>query len=69
MKNIAKLIFSLILLAHTVSLKAQEATTAHKDSLNAMVNRYYELNVKVFQAGSTVEDIDNIFALFTDDFE
>lgn len=68
-KNIAKLIFSLILLAHTVGLKAQEATTAHKDSLNAMVNRYYELNVKVFQSGSTVEDIDNIFALFTDDFE
>lgn len=58
--------FSLLLL--TGSLKAQNATPAHKDSLNAIVNEYYRLNLAVFQANSTPEQIDQIFGLFTDDF-
>ena len=49
--------------------RAQEATLQHKDSLNTIVDEYYRLNVKVFQTGSTVADIDEIFSLFTDDFE
>lgn len=49
-------------------LRAQDATSAHKDSLDAIVTAYYELNLKIFQANSTVADIDKAFALFTDDF-
>ena len=57
------------LLFLTVSLvTAQEATEAHKDSLNAVVDQYYSLNVQVFQAGSTMEDVEQVFSLFTDDF-
>ncbi|MFZ1807152.1 MAG: nuclear transport factor 2 family protein [Cyclobacteriaceae bacterium] len=47
---------------------AQEATVAHKDSLNAIVDQYYKLNLKIFQSNSVVKDVDNVFALFTDDF-
>lgn len=50
------------------SVNAQEATQEHKDSLNTLIKAYYELNLKVFQADSKVEDIDKIFELFTDDF-
>jgi len=49
-------------------LSAQEATKAHKDSLNAVVDDYYRLNLDVFQPNSTPEQIDQIFALFTEDF-
>lgn len=52
----------------TLTLTAQEATKAHKDSLNTMVSDYYDLNLKIFQANSTVDDIDSTFDLFTDDF-
>jgi ketosteroid isomerase-like protein len=49
--------------------QAQENNlTTHKDSLNYVLNQYYKLNLKVFQQNSTIEDIDNIFELFTDDF-
>ncbi|MET1259014.1 nuclear transport factor 2 family protein [Flagellimonas sp. DF-77] len=58
----------LVFLSIPFVVNAQEVTEAHKDSLNGVVQQYYELNVKVFQADSTVEDIDNIFALFTADF-
>ena len=40
----------------------------HKDSLKTIIKAYYELNVKVFQSNSSIQDIDNIFALYTDDF-
>ena len=43
-------------------------TKAHKDSLNNIIKRYYDLNVKVFQADSKPVDIENIFKIFTDDF-
>ncbi len=39
-----------------------------QDSLNHLLNEYYRLNVIVFQANSTIADINNIFELFTDDF-
>lgn len=60
---------SLILMVSFHQVNAQEATSEHKDSLNAVVDEYYRLNVKVFQAGSTRQDIEEIFSLFTDDFE
>jgi len=59
----------LLLLLGTVSkINAQEANQAHKDSLNSIVTKYYELNLEVFQVNSKVEDIDNLFRLFTADF-
>lgn len=58
-----------LFLATAGQMVAQKVTAAHKDSLNTVVQAYYDLNVKVFQANSTPEDVDNIFALFTDDFE
>lgn len=59
--------FFLVLLA-TNQIVAQEATEAHQDSLETIVKKYYDLNLKIFQANSKVEDIDNIFELFSDDF-
>ena len=47
---------------------AQEASQAHKDSLNTVIDQYYNLNLKVFQSNSTTEDINNIFELYTEDF-
>jgi ketosteroid isomerase-like protein len=59
---------TLILLLVSTQIRAQEATKAHKDSLGTIIKNYYSLNLKMFQAGSTVEDIDKAFALFTDNF-
>ncbi|GAB5472659.1 MAG: hypothetical protein Mars2KO_07580 [Maribacter sp.] len=47
---------------------AQEVTPAHRDSLEVIVTKYYDLNLKIFQTNSTIKDIDEIFDLFTDDF-
>ncbi len=44
------------------------AQLSHKDSLKLITDRYYQLNLKVFQKNSTIADIDTIFNLFTDDF-
>ncbi|WP_323758026.1 nuclear transport factor 2 family protein [Roseivirga sp.] len=52
----------------TFAAHGQEATHSHKDSLNAVVQSYYDLNLKIFQANSKVADIDCVFELFTDDF-
>lgn len=49
-------------------LKAQEFKELNKDSIINLVMKYYDLNKKVFAKNSTVEDIDNIFTLFTKDF-
>lgn len=59
---------SLLVLA-TNQILAQDAAKAHQDSLDMVVGKYYELNFKIFQANSTIEDIDSAFELFTDDFE
>lgn len=51
-----------------IDVKSQEVTEAHKDSIRKIVERYYSLNLKVYQQNSTKDDIDNLFNLFTDDF-
>lgn len=61
-------LYTFLLLFSFSALSAQEATQAHKDSINAVINEYYRLNLAVFQANSTPEQVDQIFALFTDDF-
>jgi len=48
---------------------AQEATPAHKDSIDQIVSRYYTLSLKIYQLNSQVSDVDQLFNLFTDDFE
>jgi len=65
-KNLVSFILLVLLISNTIV--AQEVTEAHKDSINTVLNNYYNLNLKMFQADSTVEDIDNAFNLFTDDF-
>ena len=62
-------ILTTLLLSSLNMIQAQQNNlNTHKDSLNYVLNQYYELNLKVFQQNSTLEDIDNIFELFTDDF-
>ena len=62
-------VFSFVLLTFiSNSVNAQEVAKTHKDSLESVVKKYYELNVKIFQANSTPKDIDEVFELFTTDF-
>ncbi|WP_034058323.1 nuclear transport factor 2 family protein [Lacinutrix jangbogonensis] len=70
MKIHLKIVVSTILLLFftTQQMRAQDVTKAHKDSLNILVKKYYDLNLKTFQSNSSIEDIDRIFELFTDDF-
>ncbi len=64
-----KFTFSLILfLLISIGINAQEKVVTHKDSLNQIVKEYYDLNLKLFQAGSKVEDVNNLFKLFAEDF-
>lgn len=58
----------LTLILVTNRSNAQEVTNAHKDSLEIIVKKYYDLNLKTFQANSTIKDIDRIFEIFTDSF-
>lgn len=53
-------------LIHTAN--GQNLTAAHQDSLKAVVQRYYDLSLKIYQPGSTPADVDELFDLFTDDF-
>ena len=62
------LTYAFLFLWTSLQVIAQEATQTHKDSLNVVVNKYYDLNLKIFQANSTIVDIDAAFELFTDDF-
>ncbi|MEB2778191.1 nuclear transport factor 2 family protein [Algoriphagus sp. D3-2-R+10] len=69
MKTHLKILVSTTLLfLATSQIIAQEASKAHKDSLETVVKEYYDLNLKIFQANSTIKDIDSTFELFTDDF-
>jgi len=61
-----KIFLVLTLAFFATSIYAQ--SNAHKDSLNAIIKTYYDLNIKVFQADSKPEDVENIFEIFTDDF-
>lgn len=64
-----KFTFSLILfLLISIGINAQEKVVTHKDSLNQIVKEYYDLNLKLFQADSKVEDVNNLFKLFAEDF-
>lgn len=56
------------MLLATKAINGQVATEEHKDSLKTVVQKYYDFNLGIFQANSTVEDIDKTFELFTDDF-
>lgn len=58
----------MLLLVTSEKLAAQELNKAHKDSLLAIVDQYYNLNLKVFKGNSKPSDIDTIFTLFTNDF-
>jgi len=70
MKIQLKILISIFLfLLVSTQVSAQKATKEHKDSLDVMVKKYYDLNLKIFQANSTIEDINNVFKLFTDDFK
>ncbi len=51
-----------------IDVKSQEITKEHKDSLRIVVEKYYSLSIKIYQQGSTKDDIDKLFSLFTDDF-
>ena len=51
-----------------VTCAQKSVPMTHKDSLVAVLKDYYRLNIKVFQANSTVSDINEIFKLVTDDF-
>ena len=62
------LIYIFLCLWSSHQVIAQEVTQTHKDSLNTVVIKYYDLNLKIFQANSTIEDIDAAFELFTNDF-
>ncbi|MEM9000408.1 MAG: nuclear transport factor 2 family protein [Bacteroidota bacterium] len=62
------LTYSLLIICTMSQVIAQNVTETHKDSLNNMVQKYYDLNLNVFQENSTIQDIDKVFELFTDDF-
>lgn len=66
--NLRSIVTLFLLLLGINQVSAQHATKAHKDSLETIVGKYYELNLKIFQANSTIEDIDKTFKLFTEDF-
>jgi hypothetical protein len=60
-----KLLLAFCLFITTLSIGQ---TKAHKDSLNAIIKTYYDLNLKVSQADSKPVDVANIFKIFTADF-
>lgn len=69
MKRYLKLLGLIFLFGITANqIIAQEVTDGHKDSLNEILTKYYDLNLKIFQSNSSIEDINNAFELFTDDF-
>jgi hypothetical protein len=70
MKTHLKIVVATLALLFSINqLIAQDVTKAHKDSLNTVVEKYYELNLNIFQANSTVGNIDTLFEIFTTDFE
>ena len=66
--HLKKLVAISLIVLTTNQIHAQDAMKAHKDSLNSVVTKYYDLNLKIFQANSSIEDINSTFELFTDDF-
>ncbi len=68
MKNHIGLSIIFVLLFTGFRVSAQGITAAHSDSLNNLVDKYYDLNLKIFQKNSTVAEIDMLFDIFTADF-
>ena len=68
-KQIILLLLFITPLSFTTNLYAQEEQAIiPRDTLISLVEKYYDLNLIIFQANSTVQDIDHVFELFTDDF-
>jgi len=64
-----KYILAVVLLGITFNqINAQDSSKVQSVSSTYVLDQYYKLNLKVFQADSTPEDVDNIFELFTNDF-
>ncbi|WP_421807530.1 nuclear transport factor 2 family protein [Flagellimonas sp.] len=65
-----KYILGILLLSITFNqINAQDSSKVLQSVASTYVlDQYYKLNLKVFQADSTPEDVDNIFELFTNDF-
>ncbi|WP_233558599.1 nuclear transport factor 2 family protein [Aquimarina sp. BL5] len=69
MKTLIKIVIALILMFFTMfKTVAQDVTQSYKDSLEIVVRKYYDLNLKTFRPTSTISDIDSIFEYFTEDF-
>lgn len=70
MKTHLKIVVATLVFLFSINqMVAQNVTKAHTDSLDTVVEKYYELNLIIFQANSTVENIDTLFEIFTSDFE
>ena len=67
-----KIVLLVLVLGGTLFVNTGNAqnkiSQANKDSLDHTVKAYYDLNLIIFQENSTIEDIDSVFTLFTDDF-
>ncbi len=69
MKRILFTVIALVSISFPVQAKTTFSLNAiEPDSLEQIVKKYYKLNVKMMQKGSSKADIDNIFKLFSDDF-
>jgi ketosteroid isomerase-like protein len=68
-KKAKHLFLFLFIVSAAAVVNAQDGQLSNEDSLNIVLKNYYDLNLKVFQANSQPNDIDDIFNLFTSDFE
>lgn len=62
---------TLFLMLFVTSLQAQQQPTqvvANQDTLAARVSLFNQLTNQVFAQGSTQNDLDNLYAMYTDDF-
>jgi hypothetical protein len=66
-RNYLVLAVMLFTFLNTANAQQTDLKTA-QDTLNHLLHEYYRLNVIVFQENSTIEDINHLFELFTDDF-
>jgi hypothetical protein len=67
-KNTMKINLLLAIAIAFFTSNSNAQSIAHKDSINTIIKMYYDLNVKVSQADSSPTDVENIFKIFTDDF-
>mgnify|MGYP003109917286 CR=1 FL=1 len=64
-----KYVLAVVLLGITFNqINAQDSSNVQSVATTYVLDQYYKLNLKVFQADSTPEDVDNVFELFTNDF-